>query len=145
GGQLLDAGAKIVHAAPETSALVVSKSISRGNGRTVYRGEVKVNKGARGSVSSVRCDSLLLSDESSTETLPTEQVDEEDSEVSHEASAGRIGEDQLFYLRSRGFSESEATALVIRGFMEPISKKIPLEYAVEFNRLVELELKGAIA
>jgi len=144
-GQLLDAGAKIVHAAPETSALVVSKSISRGNGRTVYRGEVKVNKGARGSVSSVRCDSLLLSDESSTETLPTEQVDEEDSEVSHEASAGRIGEDQLFYLRSRGFSESEATALVIRGFMEPISKKIPLEYAVEFNRLVELELKGAIA
>ncbi|MGC8674035.1 MAG: Fe-S cluster assembly protein SufB [Thermoprotei archaeon] len=144
-GQVLDTGAKITHAAPDTSAYVISRSISKGNGRAIYRGQVRVNPGAKGSVNSVKCDSLLLSEESSTATFPVEEVYEEGSDVSHEASAGKIAEDQLFYLMSRGFSEEEARALIVRGFMEPVTKKIPLEYAVEFNRLIDLEMKGAVA
>ncbi len=144
-GQVLDTGAKIVHAAPDTSAYVLSRSISKGSGRAIYRGEVKVNPGAKGCVSSVKCDSLLISDESSTATFPTEEVYEQDADVSHEATAGKIAEEQLFYLMSRGFSEEEARGLIVRGFMEPITKKIPLEYAVEFNRIIELEMKNATA
>jgi len=143
-GQVLDTGAKITHAAPNTSAYVVSKSICKGNGRATYRGLVRVNPGAKGSVSSVKCDSLLLDSASSTATFPAEEVYDEDSDVSHEASAGKIAEEQLFYLMSRGFSREEAAALVVRGFMEPVTKKIPLEYAVEFNRIVDLEMKGAV-
>ncbi|WP_449462269.1 Fe-S cluster assembly protein SufB [Tardisphaera miroshnichenkoae] len=144
-GQVLDTGAKIVHAAPDTSAYVLSRSISKGSGRAIYRGEVKVNPGAKGCSSSVKCDSLLISDESSTATFPTEEVYESDADVSHEATAGRIAEEQLFYLMSRGFSEEEARGLIVRGFMEPVTKKIPLEYAVEFNRIIDLEMKNSVA
>jgi len=144
-GQVLEAGAKVAHAAPDTSAYVLSRSISKGSGRAIYRGEVKVNPGAMGSRNSVKCDSLLISDDSSTATFPTEEVYESDADVSHEATAGRIAEEQLFYLMSRGFSEEEARGLIVRGFMEPVTKKIPLEYAVEFNKIVETEVKNEVA
>jgi len=144
-GQHQDAGGKVVHAAPWTSSSIVSKSISKGSGRSSYRGLLKINKGAIGSKSSVRCDALLLDENSRTDTYPYIEV-EEDRKIAtaHEASVSKVGEDQLFYLRSRGLDEVEATSMIVRGFIEPIAKELPLEYALELNRLIQLEMEGSV-
>jgi Fe-S cluster assembly protein SufB len=144
-GQHQDAGGKVVHAAPWTSSSIVSKSISKGSGRSSYRGLLKINKGAIGSKSSVRCDALLLDENSRTDTYPYIEV-EEDRKIAtaHEASVSKVGEDQLFYLMSRGLDEVEATSMIVRGFIEPIAKELPLEYALELNRLIQLEMEGSV-
>lgn len=143
-GQHQDAGGKAIHAAPYTSSQIISKSISRGGGRTSYRGLVEINPGAVGSKSFVRCDALILDSKSRSDTYPTMKINEKQVDVGHEATVSRVGEEQLFYLRSRGLTESEATSLVVNGFIEPIVKELPLEYAVELNRLIELEMVGAV-
>ncbi len=143
-GQHQDAGAKIIHAAPNTSSTVTSKSISKDGGRTSYRGLIKVHKGAVNSKSNVRCDALLLDEKSRSDTYPTMEVDEEDVSMGHEASVSKIGEEQLFYLQSRGLSEQEATMMIVNGFFEPFTKELPMEYAVELNRLLELEMEGSV-
>jgi Fe-S cluster assembly protein SufB len=143
-GQHQDAGAKAVHMAPNTTSRITSKSISKDTGRTTYRGLLHVAKGARSVKSNVRCDALLLDETSRTDTYPYVEANEEDSTISHEATVGRIGEDQLFYLMSRGFSESDALSLIVGGFMEPFTKELPMEYAVELNRLVKLEMEGSV-
>src|SRR5881398_1860937 len=144
-GQHQDAGGKVVHQAPWTSSSIVSKSISKGTGRASYRGLLKIARGAIGAKSSVRCDALLLDEHSRTDTYPYIEV-EEDRKVAtaHEASVSKVGEDQLFYLRSRGLDEVEATAMIVRGFIEPIAKELPLEYALELNRLIQLEMEGSV-
>ncbi len=144
-GQHQDAGGKVVHLAPWTSSSIVSKSISKGAGRASYRGLLKIAKGAIGAKSSVRCDALLLDEHSRTDTYPYIEV-EEDRKVAtaHEASVSKVGEDQLFYLRSRGLDEVEATSMIVRGFIEPIAKELPLEYALELNRLIQLEMEGSV-
>jgi len=144
-GQHQDAGGKVVHQAPWTSSSIVSKSISKGTGRASYRGLLKINKGAIGAKSSVRCDALLLDEHSRTDTYPYIEV-EEDRKVAtaHEASVSKVGEDQLFYLMSRGLDEVEATSMIVRGFIEPIAKELPLEYALELNRLIQLEMEGSV-
>src|SRR5579883_1910567 len=140
-----DAGGKVVHHAPWTSSSIVSKSISKGTGRASYRGLLKIDKGAIGAKSSVRCDALLLDERSRTDTYPYIEV-EEDRKVAtaHEASVSKVGEDQLFYLMSRGLDEVEATSMIVRGFIEPIAKELPLEYALELNRLIQLEMEGSV-
>jgi Fe-S cluster assembly protein SufB len=143
-GQHQDAGAKAVHAAPYTSSVITSKSISRGGGRCSYRGLLKVNPGAVGSKANVRCDALILDPQSRSDTYPTMKIDEREVNVEHEATVSKIGEEQLFYLRSRGIDESQATSMVVNGFIEPIVKKLPLEYAVELNRLIELDMEGSV-
>jgi Fe-S cluster assembly protein SufB len=143
-GQHQDAGAKIVHAAPHTTSIVTSKSISKDGGRSSYRGLVKVHKGAVGSKCSVRCDALLLDEKSRSDTYPTMEIDESDVSMGHEASVSKIGEEQLFYLQSRGLSEQEATMMIVNGFFEPFTKELPMEYAVELNRLLELEMEGSV-
>ncbi len=143
-GQHQDAGAKAIHAAPYTSSMITSKSISRGGGRTSYRGLLEINPGAVGSRSHVRCDALILDPESRSDTYPTMKINEKQATVEHEATVTRVGEEQLFYLRSRGILEEEAVSLVVNGFIEPIVKTLPLEYAVELNRLVELEMEGSV-
>jgi len=143
-GQWLDAGAKAIHAAPYTSSLIISKSVSRGGGRTSYRGLLEIQPGAEGSRSHVRCDALLLDPRSRSDTYPTMRVSERRSSVEHEATVTRVGEEQLFYLRSRGIPENEAISLVVNGFVEPIVKNLPLEYAIELNRLIELEMEGSV-
>ncbi|MBS1251790.1 MAG: hypothetical protein MAG451_00823 [Anaerolineales bacterium] len=143
-GQHQDAGAKMVHLAPETSSTITSKSISHHGGRSTYRGLAKVNKGAKNSAVSVICDALILDDESRSDTIPYIEVDEEDVTLAHEATVGKIGEEQLFYLMSRGLNESEAISMVVQGFMEPFTKELPLEYAVEMNRLLQLEMEGSV-
>lgn len=143
-GQHQDAGAKMVHVAPDTSSTVVSKSISKDSGRTTYRGLVKVYKGATGVKSNVRCDALLMDEESRSDTYPTMEIDEENVNVGHEASVSKVGEEQLFYLTSRGISEQEATLMIVNGFIEPFTKELPLEYAVELNRLMQLEMEGSV-
>jgi Fe-S cluster assembly protein SufB len=143
-GQHQDAGAKAVHLAPNTSSRITSKSISKDSGRTTYRGLLHVAKGAKSVKSNVRCDALLLDETSRTDTYPYVEVNEEDATISHEATVGRIGEDQIFYLTSRGFSESDALSLIVGGFMEPFTKELPMEYAVEMNRLVKLEMEGSV-
>jgi Fe-S cluster assembly protein SufB len=143
-GQHLDSGAKAVHAAPYTSSMITSKSISRGGGRTSYRGLLEINPGAVGSRSHVRCDALILDPESRSDTYPTMKINEKQATVEHEATVTRVGEEQLFYLRSRGIPEREAVSLVVNGFIEPIVRTLPLEYAVELNRLVELEMEGSV-
>src|SRR5918912_731903 len=144
-GQHQDAGGKVVHLAPWTSSSIVSKSISKGTGRASYRGLLKIAKGAIGAKSSVRCDALLLDENSRTDTYPYIEV-EEDRKVAtaHEASVSKVGEDQLFYLMSRGLDEVEATSMIVRGFIEPIAKELPLEYALELNRLIQLEMEGSV-
>ncbi|MGQ0644245.1 MAG: Fe-S cluster assembly protein SufB, partial [Elusimicrobiota bacterium] len=139
-----DAGAKVVHAAPRTTSIVTSKSISKDGGRSSYRGLVKVYKGAEGSKSSVRCDALLMDEQSRSDTYPTMEVDEENVTMGHEATVSKIGEEQLFYLQSRGLSEQEATMMVVNGFFEPFTKELPMEYAVELNRLLEMEMEGSV-
>src|SRR5436853_591235 len=143
-GQHQDAGAKAVHLAPNTTSRITSKSVSKDAGRTTYRGLLHVAKGATGVKSNVRCDALLLDENSRTDTYPYVEVNEEDATISHEATVGKIGEDQIFYLMSRGFSESDALSLIVGGFMEPFTKELPMEYAVELNRLVKLEMEGSV-
>ena len=143
-GQHQDAGGKVVHVAPNTSSAIVSKSVSRGAGRTSYRGLLKVYEGATNSTSAVRCDALLLDERSRSDTYPTMEVDEERVNIGHEASVSKLGEDQLFYLMSRGISEEEAAKMVVNGFVEPIVKELPMEYAIELNRLIELQMEGSV-
>ncbi len=139
-----DAGAKAVHLAPDTTSRITSKSVSKQSGRTTYRGLLHVAKGATNVKSNVRCDALLLDETSRTDTYPYVEVNEDDATISHEASVGKIGEDQIFYLMSRGFSESDALSLIVGGFIEPFTKELPMEYAVELNRLVKLEMEGSV-
>ena len=143
-GQHQDAGAKIVHAAPNTTSNIFAKSISKDGGRSSYRGLLEVAKGAHGSKSKVVCDALLLDEDSRSDTYPTIRIGEDDVDVGHEASVSKIGEEQLFYLMSRGLSEEDAGKLIVNGFIEPIVKELPMEYAVEMNRLIELQMEGSI-
>ncbi|HEY9679533.1 MAG TPA: Fe-S cluster assembly protein SufB [Drouetiella sp.] len=139
-----DAGAKMVHAAPNTTSMVVSKSISKNGGRTSYRGLVKVHPKAKGAKSNIKCDALLLDELSRSDTYPTMEIDEKDVTIEHEATVSKVGEEQLFYLMSRGLTQDEATAMIINGFFEPFTKELPLEYAVELNRLIQLEMSGSV-
>ena len=143
-GQHQDTGSKMVHCAPYTSSTIVSKSVSRSGGRSSYRGLVEVQPGARHSSSSVKCDALLVDNISRTDTYPYVDVKEEDVSMAHEATVSKISEDQLFYLMQRGLSEDEAAAMVVRGFVEPIARELPMEYALELNRLIELQMEGAV-
>jgi Fe-S cluster assembly protein SufB len=143
-GQHQDTGAKMVHLAPETTSRITSKSVSRLNGRTTYRGLLHVAKGATNVKSSVRCDALLLDDTSKTDTYPYMEINREDATVTHEATVGKIGDEQIFYLMTRGFSEEEALTLIVNGFMEPFTKELPMEYAVELNRLIKLEMDDSV-
>jgi Fe-S cluster assembly protein SufB len=143
-GQHQDAGGKVIHAAPNTTSLITSKSISQGDGRTSYRGLVKVYPGCKHSKSTVRCDALLLSDEARSDTYPYMEVDEEEVTIGHEATVSKVGSDQLFYLMSRGLSEAEASGMIVNGFIEPIVKELPMEYAVEMNRLIQLSMEGSV-
>jgi len=143
-GQHQDAGGKVVHAAPNTSSLITSKSISKGTGRSTYRGLLKVHEGAVGSKSRVECDALLLDENARTDTYPYIEIEEKKVNTEHEATVSKVGEDQLFYLMSRGLSEEAAMAMVVNGFIEPIAKELPLEYAIELNRLIQLEMEGSV-
>jgi Fe-S cluster assembly protein SufB len=143
-GQHQDAGGKAVHVAPNTSSTITSKSISKNGGRSSYRGLLEVAKGAVGSRSKVVCDALILDEESRTDTYPYIRIDENDVDVGHEATVSKIGEEQLFYLMSRGLTEPEAAAMIVSGFVEPITKELPLEYAVEMNRLIQLQMEGSV-
>ncbi|TSD40213.1 Fe-S cluster assembly protein SufB [Rhodococcus sp. KBS0724] len=143
-GQHQDNGAKMLHAAPHTSSNIVSKSVSRGGGRTSYRGLVRINKGAHHSASTVKCDALLVDQISRSDTYPFADIREDDVSMGHEAKVSRVSEEQLFYLMSRGMSEDEAMATVVRGFIEPIARELPMEYALELNRLIELQMEGAV-
>ena len=143
-GQHQDAGAKMVHAAPNTSSTIVSKSVARGGGRTSYRGLVQVLEGCHGAKSTVKCDALLVDDISRSDTYPYVDVREDDVAMGHEATVSKISEDQLFYLMSRGMTEDEAMAMIVRGFVEPIARELPMEYALELNRLIELQMEGAV-
>ncbi|MEJ2261380.1 MAG: Fe-S cluster assembly protein SufB [Nitrosopumilaceae archaeon] len=143
-GQHQDTGAKMVHLAPNTTSKITSKSVSRLDGRSTYRGLLNVAKGATGVKSTVRCDALLLDDTSKTDTYPYMEINQEDATITHEATVGKIGDDQIFYLMSRGFSEEEALSLIVNGFMEPFTKELPMEYAVELNRLIKLEMDDSV-
>jgi Fe-S cluster assembly protein SufB len=142
--QTQDAGAKVIHLAPNTSSLITSKSVSHSGGQTSYRGLVRTNAKAKNSTSKVVCDALILDDQSRSDTYPTIEVGERHCQIEHEATVSKIGEEQLFYLRSRGLSEAEASALIVNGFLEPIVKELPMEYAVEMNRLIELQMEGSV-
>ncbi|MBR1760204.1 MAG: Fe-S cluster assembly protein SufB [Schwartzia sp.] len=142
-GQHLDTGATVLHAAPRTSSVIHTRSISKDGGAAVYRSGVKIAAGAKGAKCSVNCDSLMLDDESRSDTIPVMDVREDDADVGHEAKIGRISDEAIYYLTSRGISEDEARAMIVRGFVEPIAKALPLEYAVEMNNLINLELEGA--
>ncbi len=143
-GQHQDAGAKMVHCAPNTSSSIVSKSVARAGGRTSYRGLVQVQEGAAHSRSTVKCDALLVDAISRSDTYPYVDVREDDVEMGHEATVSKISDDQLFYLMSRGMTEDEAMATIVRGFVEPIARELPMEYALELNRLIELQMEGAV-
>jgi len=143
-GQHQDAGAKLVHAAPYTTGQIISKSISKNGGRSSYRGLVRVEPGAHHSKNSVVCDALILDSKSRSDTYPYIEVCEQDVQIGHEASVSRIGEEQLFYLLSRGLSESEASTMIVNGFIEPLVKELPMEYAVEMNRLIQLQMEGSV-
>jgi Fe-S cluster assembly protein SufB len=142
-GQHQDAGAKIIHVAPDTTSTIVSKSISKGGGRAGYRGLVRVEPGAENAKSFVRCDALILDDASRSDTYPYMEIEENDAEIGHEATVSKVGEEQLFYLMSRGLTEDQATSMIVAGFIEPIVKELPMEYAVEMNRLIELNMAEA--
>lgn len=143
-GQHQDAGAKMVHAAPNTSSSIVSKSVARGGGRSSYRGLVQIDKGATGSKSTVRCDALLVDDISRSDTYPYVDVREDDVSMGHEATVSKVSDDQLFYLMTRGMAEDEAMAMIVRGFVEPIARELPMEYAIELNRLIVLQMEGSV-
>ncbi|MDQ4075886.1 MAG: Fe-S cluster assembly protein SufB, partial [Chloroflexota bacterium] len=143
-GQHQDAGAKAVHAAPHTSSVITSKSISKDGGRAGYRGLVQVLEGAHDSKSNVLCDALILDEESRSDTYPYIDIREDDVSIGHEATVSKVGEEQLFYLMSRGIGEEEAMSMIVSGFIEPIVKELPMEYAVEMNRLIQLEMEGSV-
>jgi len=143
-GQHQDAGAKVVHCAPNTSSRIISKSISKDGGRSSYRGLCKVVKGATGCRSNVVCDALILDPDSRSDTYPYIEIDEDDVTIEHEASVSKIAEEQLFYLMSRGMSESEAATMIVSGFIEPLTKALPMEYSVEMNRLIEMQMEGSV-
>ena len=143
-GQHQDAGAKVVHCAPNTSSRIISKSISKDGGRSSYRGLCKVVKGATGCRSNVICDALILDPDSRSDTYPYIEIDESDVTIEHEASVSKIAEEQLFYLMSRGMSESEAATMIVSGFIEPLTKALPMEYSVEMNRLIEMQMEGSV-
>lgn len=143
-GQHQDAGAKILHLAPNTTSVITSKSISKDGGRTSYRGLIKVLPGATGVKSKVRCDALLMDENSRSDTYPTMQIDEDDVNIGHEATVSKIADEQLFYLMSRGLTEEEATLMIVNGFIEEFTKELPMEYSVELNRLIQLEMEGSI-
>jgi len=143
-GQHQDAGGKVIHAAPNTTSQIISKSVSALGGRTGYRGLVRVEPDARNAKSFVRCDALILDEESRSDTYPYIEIEEESAAIGHEATVSKVGDDQLFYLMSRGLTEQEAMAMIVNGFIEPITKELPLEYAVELNRLIQLQMEGAV-
>jgi len=143
-GQHQDAGAKMTHAAPETTSVIDSKSISKDGGRTTYRGLVRVEEGATNCKSHVRCDALILDEDSRSDTYPYMEVEEKDARIGHEATVSKVGDDQIFYLMSRGLSEQQATAMIVNGFIEPVTKTLPMEYAVELSRLIELNMEGSV-
>lgn len=143
-GQHQDAGAKMIHLAPYTTSSIVSKSIARGGGRTSYRGEIKVSPGAHHSANTVRCDALLVDTISRSDTYPANDIREDDVSMGHEATVSAISAEQLFYLQSRGIEEDEAMAMIVRGFIEPIAKELPMEYALELNKLIEMQMEGAV-
>ena len=143
-GQHQDAGAKLVHAAPNTTGQIISKSISKNGGRGSYRGLVRVEPGAHGSKNNVVCDALILDSESRSDTYPYIEVLEQDCQIGHEASVSRIGEEQMFYLLSRGLTEQEASTMIVNGFIEPLVKELPMEYAIEMNRLIQLQMEGSV-
>ncbi|HBY45145.1 MAG TPA: Fe-S cluster assembly protein SufB, partial [Chloroflexi bacterium] len=143
-GQHQDAGGKVVHVAPHTSSQIISKSISKGTGRSSYRGLVKVHRGADHVRSNVVCDALLIDEDSRTDTFPYIEIESEEVSVGHEATVSKVADEQLFYLQSRGISESDAMSMIVSGFIEPIAKELPLEYAVELNRLIQLEMEGSV-
>ncbi len=143
-GQHQDAGAKMIHAAPNTTSIITSKSVSKNGGRTSYRGLIKVYEGCDGVKSNVRCDALLMDPESRSDTYPTMEVDAKDVRIEHEATVSKVGEEQLFYVMSRGLTEVEATTMIVNGFFEPFVKELPMEYAVELNRLIALEMEGSV-
>jgi Fe-S cluster assembly protein SufB len=143
-GMHQDAGGKVVHVAPHTSSQIISKSISKGTGRSSYRGLVKVHKGAHHVKSNVVCDALLLDEESRTDTYPYIEIEEEQVSIGHEATVSKVADEQLFYLQSRGIGEADAMSMIVSGFIEPIAKELPLEYAVELNRLIQLEMEGSV-
>lgn len=143
-GQHQDTGGKVIHVSPNTSSKVTSKSISKGEGRASYRGLLKVHNGAENSKSNVVCDALLLDDKSRSDTYPYIEIDAKNVTIGHEASVSKVGEEQLFYLMSRGLSESEAASMVVSGFIEPLVKELPMEYAIEMNRLIKLQMEGSI-
>lgn len=143
-GMHQDAGAKITHLAPHTTSQILSKSVSKGTGRASYRGLVRINPGAHHTKSSVRCDALLLDEFARTDTYPTIRVEENQTEIGHEATVSKVGDDQLFYLMSRGLSEAQATSMIVNGFIEPVTRTLPMEYAVEWSRLIELQMEGSV-
>jgi Fe-S cluster assembly protein SufB len=143
-GQQQDTGAKMFHCAPDTTSTIVSKSISKDGGKATYRGKVHVDEGATGSKSFVRCDALILDEQSVSETKPYIEVEERDAQIGHEATVSKVGDDQLFYLMSRGLSESQAMSMIVNGFIEPVTRTLPMEYAVEWSRLIELQMDGSV-
>jgi Fe-S cluster assembly scaffold protein SufB len=143
-GQHQDAGAKMIHAAPDTTSKIVSKSISKDGGITTYRGLVRVDEGATGCKSHVQCDALILDEDSESRTLPYMEVGERDAQIGHEATVSKVADEQLFYLMSRGLSEEQAMGMVVNGFIEPITRTLPMEYAVEWSRLIELQMEGSV-
>jgi Fe-S cluster assembly protein SufB len=143
-GQHQDAGAKMIHAAPETSSTIVSKSVSKDGGITTYRGLVHVDEGATNAKSFVRCDALLLDEMSTSNTKPYMEVEERDAQIGHEATVSKVGDDQLFYLMSRGLSEQQAMSMIVNGFIEPVTRTLPMEYAVEWSRLIELQMDDSV-
>jgi len=143
-GQHQDTGAKAVHLAPNTRSRIVSKSVSKDGGRATYRGHLKVSPGATNVVASVRCDALMLDDISRSDTYPYIDIQEDDTSMTHEATVGKVSAEQVFYLMSRGLTENEATNLIVQGFLEVFTKELPMEYAIEFNRLVKLEMEGSL-
>ena len=143
-GQFQDTGAKMTHMAPHTSSSIVSKSVARGGGRAAYRGLVQINANAHDSASNVECDALLVDDVSRSDTYPDNDIRNDRVTLGHEAKVSKVSEDQLFYLMSRGIAEEEAMAMIVRGFVEPIAKELPMEYALELNRLIELQMEGSV-
>jgi Fe-S cluster assembly protein SufB len=143
-GQHQDSGAKMVHAAPHTSSSIMSKSVARGGGRTSYRGLLQVLEGADHSASTVKCDALLIDTISRSDTYPYVDVREDEVSLGHEATVSKVSDNQLFYLMSRGLDEDEAMAMIVRGFVEPIARELPMEYALELNRLIELQMEGSV-
>ncbi len=143
-GQHQDTGLKVIHAAPRTTSVMKSKSISRGGGVSTYRGYVRITKAAAQAKNSVACDALLVGDTSVSNTHPSMKIERNDATVAHEATVGKIGDEEIFYLMSRGLTEEQALRMVVSGFVEPIVKQLPLEYAVEMNRLIEMEMEGSV-